>query len=223
MPDLPAAKTVGWVLVVAGLAVSSACGSDASPQPLTDEQASALSQVLLRNLESGGASVEADVPFGPGTRLTLDGDVDWADHTGRATLTTFSDGDGDGTAERRDEVTEVAWSEQEVALRPEDGEWSVRAADPRNTPLDQVIALIVGAAGPERDNPLLVAQSAATFVRTDSVDDVAVDVIDGGGPLTYWIGVDDGALHRLDAEIAGFEGTTTITFTDHGSRTIDLP
>jgi hypothetical protein len=220
MTRMPRIRTVA--LAVALGVVGGGCGSDAEPRPLDDEEASALSQVLVRNLDAAGASFTADVPFGPGSRLELRGDVDWVEHHGSATLTTFRDADGDGTAELTDEVNEVAWTDDAVALRPQGGAWTTRPADPAGIPLDQVIALIVASAGDQRDNPLLVAQSDASWIRADEVGDVAVDVIDGGGRIDYWIG-DDGLLHRLDAEIAGFDGVTSIVFEGHGSRTIELP
>ncbi len=46
----------------------------------------------------------------------------------------------------------------------------LRPADPDGVPLDRIIALIVASAGPERDNPLLVAQSDARWLRRDRVE-----------------------------------------------------
>jgi hypothetical protein len=206
---------------VTGVLVTVLACSDGSSQPLTDDQAAALSQVLVRNYEAGGAEVAATVPYGVGSELRLDGVVDWVDHGGLAELTTTVEGE-------ETERTEVAWTESEVAVRPSgaaDDEWTLRAADPDGVPLDRIIALIVASAGPERDNPLLVAQSDARWLRRDRVDgpegDIAVDVIDGGGRLRFWIGVDDGLLYRLDADIEGFEGTTTIEYRAHGPAELD--
>jgi hypothetical protein len=208
-------------VVAASAFVGASCSNDAEPQPLTDEQASALSQVLTRNYDAGGAAVVATVPYGPESNLRFDGVVDWVEHGGLGRLVTEVDG-------RDPERTEVAWTESEVAVRPEGGgadDWTFRPADPDTVPLDRVIALVVASAGPERDNPLLVAQSDARWLRTDSVDvagdDVEVDVFDSGGRLEYWIGVDDGLLYRLDADIDGFEGTTTIEYRDHGPVQLD--
>jgi hypothetical protein len=205
----------------AGVLVSVLACSDSSPQSLTDDQAAALSQVLVRNYEAGGAEVMATVPYGVGAELRLDGVIDWVEHGGLAELTTIVEGE-------ETERTDVAWTEREVAVRPSGGaddEWTLRPADPDGVPLDRIIALIVASAGPERDNPLLVAQSDAQWLRSDRVDgadgDIAVDVIDGGGRLRYWIGVDDGLLYRLEADIEGFEGTTTIEFRAHGPADLD--
>jgi hypothetical protein len=207
-------------VAVIAVALLVGCSSPDEPEPLSDDQAAALSQVLVRNLDAGGADVVATVAYGPGSELVLDGVIDWVEHGGRGELTTTVDGE---VTER----TDVAWTESEVAVRPSgagDDQWVFRPADPDSIPLDRVIALIVASAGPERDNPLLVAQSNARAVRTDRVDDGGVerdvDVLDGGGRIEFWIGVDDGLLYRLDADVEGFEGPTTIEFRNH--RPIDL-
>jgi hypothetical protein len=188
---------------------------------LTDAQSSALSQVLVRNYDAGGAEFVADVEYGPGAQLRLDGVIDWVDHGGLAELTTSVDG-------QPVERTDVAWTDTEIAVRPsgaDDDDWTFRPADADGVPLDRVIALIVASAGPDRDNPLLVAQSEARWLRNDSVDgpdgDLAVEVIDGGGRLDFWIGVDDELLYRLDADIEGFDGPTTIDYRSHGPVDLD--
>jgi hypothetical protein len=197
-----------------------ACGAD-GPQPLTDDQAAALSQVLVRNYDAGGAEFTATVPAGSNAQIDLEGVVDWTDHGGLAELTTTVDGE---VTERLD----VAWTENEVAVRPHgaaDDAWTFRPADPNGVPLDRVIALLVASAGPERDNPLLVAQSDARWVGSDRIEidgtEVGVDVFDSGGRLVFWVGADDGLLHRLDADVDGFDGTTTIAFSSHGPVELD--
>ncbi len=197
------------------IAVLAACADD-DPQPLTDDQAAALSQVLVRNFDAGGAEFAASVPYGVDARLEFDGIIDWIDHGGLGELTTTVDG---SPTER----TEIAWTETEVAVRPTgaaDDAWTLRPADADGVPLDRVIALMVASAGPERDNPLLVAQSDARWLRTDRIDldgtNVDVDVFDSGGRLEFWVGIDDGLLYRLAADIDGFDGITTIDFRDHG-------
>jgi hypothetical protein len=39
----------------------------------------------------------------------------------------------------------------------------------------------------------------------------------------YWVGVDDGLLHRVEATINGFAGVTTFDLTHHGQRQVALP
>jgi hypothetical protein len=195
-------------------------GGDGSsgPRPLSDAEAALLSQVLVRDLAAQGADVGAVVDYGPDTQLVLDGEVDWVEHSGSGTLTTTIAQNAEQAEQT--EVTEVRWNETTVALRPAGGEWGERAADPSGVPLDQVIALIVASAGSERDNPLLVAQSGARWTGEERIDGADVDVIDGGGRLTYWIDRADGVLRRLDARIVGFDGPTVITFANHGPRDI---
>lgn len=217
-PRLPR-QVSRWTLVLVLVATSAASCSpgDDDATPLSDDQAAALSQVLTRNFEAGGAELVATVPYGPDSELRLDGVIDWVDHGGRGELTTVIDGED---AER----TDVAWTETEVAVRPSgagDDAWTFRPADADGVPLDRVIALIVASAGPERDNPLLVAQSNARWLRFDDVDGTDVDVIDSGGRLDFWIGVDDGLLYRLDADIEGFAGVTTIEYRAHGPVELD--
>ncbi len=90
--------------LLAGVLVTVLACSDSSPQSLTDDQAAALSQVLVRNYEAGGAEVTATVPYGVGAELRLDGVIDWVDHGGLAELTTIVEGE-------ETERTDVAWTE----------------------------------------------------------------------------------------------------------------
>jgi hypothetical protein len=39
----------------------------------------------------------------------------------------------------------------------------------------------------------------------------------------YWVGVDDGLLHRMEATINGFTGVTTFDLTAHGPHPVTLP
>jgi hypothetical protein len=221
------AAALAIAVIIAAIIAAVVFGDDepSGPRALTDTEAALLSQVLVRDLEAEGADVRAVVEYGPDTQLVLDAAIDWVEHTGEGTLTTTIEPSADpgpaGEQEEVTEVTDVRWNETTVALRAAGGEWTRRPADPSGVPLDQVIALLVATAGPERDNPLLVAQSGAQWIGEEEVDGVTVDVIDGGGRLTYWIGRDDGVLRRLEARIAGFDAPTIITFERHGPR--DIP
>ena len=96
-------------------------------------------------------------------------------------------------------------------------------AVPRPHPLDRVIAISVSLAATQRDNPLLVQQSDARFLGRDAIDGHPMDRYRYKDRAVYWVGVDDGLLHRLEATINGFAGLTTFDLRGHGPRPVTLP
>jgi hypothetical protein len=98
-----------------------------------------------------------------------------------------------------------------------------RPPSPDRIPLDRVIAISVSLAATQRDNPLLVQQSDARFLGRDTIDGHAMDRYRYKDRAIYWVGVDDGLLHRLEATINGFAGGTTFDLSGHGPRQVTLP
>lgn len=195
---------------------------------LSAAQANRLAGVLYENHQAGGAKFTAKIPFGAAAEFQLDGAIDWTEHVGQATLTTrFANG-------QPDEKTDLMFTQRAVldgSIRSYDAElqalgftglrWTVRAPAPQSIPLDVVLALIMGMASEQRENPLLVRQSGATLVRSDELAGEPVDVFRYGDRTQYWIG-NDGRLRRIEAELAVAEGTTVIDL-DLGAQQIALP
>jgi hypothetical protein len=198
--------------------------------PLTDSQAAALSQVLFKNLQAGGADLAVNVAYGQAASLVLTGIVDWTDHIGQGRLETrYTDG-------RASTFTDLVWTSDAVIIADPPGlaaaaavvgrqgvRYIARRPAPDSIPLDRVIAISVSLAATQRDNPLLVQQSDARFLGRDAIDGHAMDRYRYQDRTIYWVGVDDGLLHRVEATINGFAGVTTFDLTGHGPRSVILP
>jgi hypothetical protein len=183
---------------------------------LTQEQAAELSQVLFKNFDAGGATVDVVVPYNATATFTIHADVDFKESKGRGTLdTTFTDG-------RPPERQQLAWTSQQAAITDSDGQWQQRLLDPKKYPVDQVLALVNGLASQTRDNPALLRQGPSQFLRTETVGTTPVDVYKYGEHTTWFVD-DAGALVRLTAEIPSFGGPVSIDLRNPGTRSIDLP
>jgi hypothetical protein len=226
---LSAALTVG-VVACGGGGRATTTTTPGEGTPLTDAQAAALSQVLFKDLQTGGADLTVNVAYGAAASLVLRGAVDWTDHIGQGRLETrYADG-------RPSTYTDLLWTSDAViiagppgmdvaaAMVGRDGiHYVARPPSPDRIPLDRVIAISVSLAATQRDNPLLVQQSDARFLGRDSIDGHAMDRFRYKDRAVYWVGVDDGLLHRMEATINGFAGVTTFDLSGHGPRAVTLP
>jgi hypothetical protein len=225
-PAVVVATVLALVAVVTGCAgqgdPSAAPGSlppassaPSGPQVLTAKQSSTLSLILFKNWDAGGATIDADIPFGSAA-FHLHADVDWKGGRGRGSLdTSYADS-------RAPEHARVAWTEKQVALTDAGGQWQQRLMAPNQYPLDQVLVLIDALASEQRDNPALLRQGDARYAGTDRVGSVDVDVFTFGERSTYLVD-GEGRLVRVRAVL----GTTTkpaiIDITGVGPRVVELP
>lgn len=198
-------------------------------RPIDQAEAGRLADTLLHNYEAGGATVSAVVPYGV-AKITLTGDIDWKTHVGRVGLHSVV---SDGSAATTNTDFDIVWTPT-VVVQPLAGlaealraagqpaaTWVSVPLDPTTSPLHVVLGLIDSAASIQRDNPIGLLSKNIMWVRSDTVDGTAVDVFNLGRS-SYWI--DSGAvLHRIEAQLSSTNSTATITFSDHGPRTIDTP
>lgn len=217
----------GGVLAL-GMAVAmvAACGSPAVGVPagsrLTQAQALSLAQVLYRNYEAGGAHVSVSVPYGSGVTATLDGDVDFRDHAGHLAVRTLVKG-YPPQAQDVDYTSGAVYESggpvvaQEIAGSGRAGvRWVERRPDPARRPVDTVIAIIVALASTQRDNPLLIQESAARWMARQRVDGAETDVYRYNQAVTYYVGVTDGLLYRFVGRVQDFAGPVTVDLSQRG-------
>ncbi len=195
---------------------------DAPGTTLSAAQASRLSRILFNNYEDKGADFTADVPFGKGTTFTLRGQVNWITHQGAAELhTDYAD---PATA---DTDLELTWDTNGVYTRldqPEGQfEWIGSEFDPK-VPLHQVILLIDKVASTKAENPLLVRQSGATYLRSETLDGTKTEVFRYGDNTTYWVEPDSARMLKVSAQFRSVgNGPVVVTFSDRGEKSITLP
>jgi hypothetical protein len=208
-----------------GSSGSSGTTTSSGGSPLTNDQADRLAEVLLKNHDSGGAKLHAEVPFGVGG-FTLDGQIDWANHVGRVTVTAKVDGAARPPVDLVfnpnvvfEEVPGLA--ERLTATGKPAAHWVARALDPAKVPLHVVLRLIETSASTVRDNPQLLAQSDARYLGQEAVGSLTTDHFQKG-KVRIWVGP-DGRSVRMSTDLAATRSVATVNYSDFGPRVVPVP
>lgn len=210
-------------------ASDAATATSAGPRPLSGDEAQRLSMMRYTNYTDGVRALRFEVADG-GRTFTVDGWADFAAHVGYAHVS--EDGaDPQLVAWTLDGITShepVAASGADAAGAagpplppPDDTAWTSSTLAPEQSRLHALLGLVFQAASDRPDNPLLLQQTDARWLRSDEVDGVAVDVVAGptadraydpatattapdGSDATvrYWLD-GDGRLLRLEARLGG--------------------
>jgi hypothetical protein len=193
-----------------------------SPKALTSEQSERLAVTRFRNFDAGVRTVDATFPAASGD-VELTGLFDFATGVGYASVTV-------------DDVASglVWWTHETIAVRsaavdglplplPEDG-WESGALDPSSTTLANSVALIASLGSDRPENPQLLAQSDAAWLRADSVGEALVDVFAGpsadsvatassdlSARAVYWVDA-TGILLRFESPLTPAPAQLTVDF-----------
>ena len=213
------------------------CTADDGPRPVGDpvtaEEAQLLAGLLHRNFRQGGADFVVTVPYG-GAVLTLTGAIDFAESVGRAeAVTTFA-------SDRSDDVRTLFFSSDdlwvgdlpaltEALAAEEEGATYLRrplsADDDGEGPLlvDVVVRMLLRLSTRSADAPeAFLGDGDYTWEGQRSIDSRLASLF--GLPLgTVAVGAGDDLLRQFAAPVAEPAVDVTITLTDHGPRTIDVP
>ena len=209
------------------LTMVTGCQADAEPRPLTAEEAQVLAQTRLRNDVAGVRQASFSV-----TDQSLTYEITaWIDFPAKI-------GYGTATSPDTDEVLSLAWSDSWIASQPgvagqmppipptAEG-WNVSALLPEQSRLHAILAVLLTLGSGQPDNPLLLAQTDARWIREDTVFDTPVTVFrgpssdevdtgdpsaEGTGPL-YWV-TEDGTLLRMETVLGGSGELVVVEFTD---------
>jgi hypothetical protein len=117
---------------------------------------------------------------------------------------------------------------------PEDG-WQIESLDPTASVVQNLFAVALSLGSDRPDNPTLLQQSDARWLRTDTIGDTAVDVITGptsDGPavgtpdadaatVRYWID-ERGRLLRVELRQQGGDGDDWIQLDLGDKSDVDL-
>ncbi|WP_051425937.1 hypothetical protein [Jiangella gansuensis] len=205
------------------------------PRPLSGDEAQRVSMMRYANYTTGVRSVRFDV-VDNGRTFTVDGWVDFVAHVGYAHVSE------DGA-----EPLLVAWSAEGITSHepvvtaaddgpplppPDDAAWTSSALDPTQSRLHAALAVLLQAGNDRPDNPLLLQQTDARWLRADEVDGVPVDVVTGptedrvydpatstsagdgsDATLRYWVDA-DGVLQRMEVRLGGSGDWTTVDLSD---------
>lgn len=140
----------------------------AGPRPVTVAESELLASVRFRNFDAGSRAIRATYPE-QGHEVKVVGWFDYTTHTGYALVST------DGLPSDR-----IAWNGKVVAvtegtrlgmpLRSLEG-WQAGLLDPRTSPLAVVLTVVAQLGADRRENPLLIRQGGALWLREDTTDD----------------------------------------------------
>jgi len=200
----------GAALLMAAILLT-ACGASKpvdDPRPLTANEAELLASTRLVLGQQGTVPVHMDWPGTPAT--TIDAVLDLKTGYAYGTATTPASA---GMPEMKHAI---AWSTQRLATAPwtagqkaapDVSQWEMRSITTSNG-LDLFLAIALSLGADRPDNPLLVRQSTARYLRADKVDGVAVSVMSGpqeagqtGESRTrYWIDA-EGNLKEFQANL----------------------
>lgn len=213
-------------------AVLAACGGDSKPEStqrlLTVDEATLLASVQFDNYDDEGSDFQVATAFlVSNDTLTLQGSVNWKDHIGYARAV------GEGA---EGGITEVYWTRTVVlerrpaadALLTGMGLGSVkyfaRAPEPDKRLLDRALAILMGLASTQRDNPQLIQQKeGSAFLRLDTLRDRAASVLRFGERNIYWIDSESNRMLRFEGNAAAGGAPTVVDILSRGPRSIQLP
>lgn len=199
------------------IATSAAPSGAVEPRPLNAAESQQLASFRRRAYEAGVRSVDA-VIASDATSVQIRGWIDTVDHVGYGMVT------GVGVAPFL-----VTWTSTEVAAQaftgsvptlpiPDTG-WERTALDHEASHLAAAQVMLLSLASNAPENPQLLRQSGATWLRADRVGDIPVDVMTGPIPegatsssYRYWI-APEGDLLRLEARLDGVHWSS-FSFTD---------
>lgn len=217
------------MLLLAGCG-GEAGGREAEPEPrsLTPEEAELLAVVRFRLYRASPVPVLMEWPGRPSSSFAVT--LDLKDHRAYGRFTTSEDG-------QQLEEGFVAWSFDRLATAlpsaagssgdqvPAEGEWQMRSIT-TSVPRDILLLLALNLGSDRPENPLLLQQSSARFLRQDRLGDQTALVLEGpiradGEPsedrssrLRFWVS-EEGDPLRVEAYLGDAEGEwATIDLTD---------
>ena len=171
------ASVIGCLVAIV-LALSACTSSpdpsapDASARPVTTEEAQLLAVTRFNNYDAGTRPFSTTLTE-QGAELTVTGWIDYVAHVGYASVTGAFDPQA------------MVWSDTTVGIIPQtpdedgnpilpmpaaDAEWQSRPLDPTTSRLDAMLAVLSSLGSDRPDNPLLVQQTGALWLRDDTVD-----------------------------------------------------
>jgi len=216
--------------------VLAACGTSApEPRGLSTTEAERLALVRFTNYTAKNAKFSGSVPS-PGGKLLLTGRIDFVAHLGYAAMRTDGRADLASGGLVQWNLTRMAFhgAPDAVAVDPPPAEnWQLRALQKTGSELDGALRLLVNLAADRPDNAQLLQQSTARWLRSDTVDGVAVDVLEGpkqdGRPATaddarlrYWVDA-DGGLRRVEARLGDQQEFAVFDFHGVGEPLTVIP
>lgn len=224
--------------------VLTACAATPEPDPTSRPVTTAESQLLavsrFNNFDAGSRPFTTSVRE-RGTDLALQGWIDYATHAGYAAVTGEFDPQAllwvDGTVGIHAAEPDSAGDPPLPLLALDDLAWQSHPLDATASRLDALLIALSNLGSDRPDNPLLVQQTGALWLREDEVDGTAVTVFaappsdevpdasdppitEDTAPLRLWI--DDAGLMRRAEVMIGADWVTA-DFPNAPGERLELP
>jgi hypothetical protein len=230
------------VLIALGLTLSLSAGcsshSDLDRQagdPVTDDEAGILAELLHRDFTREGADFVITAPYADDALLTLTGVVDFRNDVGRAqAVTTFGDGSQKDTRTvffGREElwVGDVPGLPEALATDGAPAATFLRRAvttgseDVQPMLLDVLLEILLDLSAPAADDPRAFLDGSCTWQGQRSIDSRLTSLFGLPDGRTVAVAAAGDVLAQFVTPLAGEGFDITVTLGDHGRREIDVP
>jgi hypothetical protein len=220
-------------------ALLAGCTSGSAVRPVGDAvtrvEAAALGELLHRDFLQGGAGFVATAPYGAGAILTLTGDVDFRHFVGRAqAVTSFGDGRPNDTRTVFFTPTDLwvgdvpglsaalarAGSPKGAYLRRP---LTAPTAAPGSPLLDVLAQMVVGLSSTSGDDQRYFLDGTTTWQGQRSIDSRLASMYRLHDGATVGVATAGDLLLQYASPMPGHAFTVTVTLSDHGPRSVELP
>jgi hypothetical protein len=228
------------VVVTLTTALLVACTAEASParspgDAVTRAEAEVLAQLLVRDRRAGGADFVVTAPYREGVVLTLTGEIHFRNGVGRAqAVTSF------GT-DREDEVRTLFFTSDTVwigdvaglpqALAAEGARGATYVRRPMTGPgddggpllTDVLFRLLLDLAASDADDAASFLGPDYTWQGQRSIDSRLATLFGLREDRTVAVGAADDLLLQFVTPLQDGAFAATVTLSDHGRRSVELP
>jgi hypothetical protein len=235
---MPSRRLVLALGLAAALAAGCSTADDldrAPGDPVTEKDAGTLARLLERNFARGGAEFVVTAPYREDAVLTLTGEVDFRDAVGRAqAVTSFADG-------RADDTRTVFFTREDVwvgdlpglteALADDDAAEAgylrrpVTTGDEETTPLvlDVALEVLLNLSARTADDPAVFLSGGYTWEGQRSIDSRLTSLYGLRDGRKVAVAASGDLLTQFVSPLGEGAFDLTVTLSDHGRRTVELP
>jgi hypothetical protein len=216
---------------------SSGGASDRSPgDPITQDEANVLADVLHKNFEKGGADFTLTAPYAEGSVLTITGSIDFERSVGRAkAVTTYSNGQPTETRTLfftpndiwfgdvpglPAALTAAGLPQAGYIRRPLAG---TTGSDTGGAIIDVMVQLVPRLSARTPDDPRSFTERHYTWQGDRSINGHLASVYRSGTGSTIAVAASSKLLVQYVTQLPQQNFDVTITLSNHGKRQIDLP
>lgn len=198
-----------------------ACSNN-GPHTVTDAEADRLAEALYANWDAGGATFELNAAPAAGESVRVQGQVDFTNQVGYGLVSAVGeDAPVTGVIFTPTTILESIPSlvDASATVGGPSFTWVGRPMDAAAYQLDGLLGVVFGLATQQRDNPALISQSGARWLRHDTLRETPVDVFEYSPQARFWIEQGGTRLLRFEGNNATLTRPIVIDVTEVGPVT----